>query len=159
MLCFLTLNEHASKRQSTSGARSLARFGSARAKPHHHLPSGVLSSVSLPQEREQLVALSLADRSVCWDRLLFSCKESVFKAWYPLTHRELDFEEASIVIEPTGHIFSARLLPAGPLVHGRRLQRLDGRWIVHDGLVLTAIAVLAASRLVRSTIRVRLPEP
>jgi 4'-phosphopantetheinyl transferase EntD len=116
------------------------------AEPHHDLPSGVLSSVSLPQERAQLVALSLADRSVCWDRLLFSCKESVFKAWYPLTHRELDFEEASIVIDPTRHTFSARLLPAGPLVHGRPLQRFDGRWIVHDGLVLTAIAVPAASR-------------
>lgn len=116
------------------------------AEPHHDLPSGVLSSVSLPQERAQLVALSLADRSVCWDRLLFSCKESVFKAWYPLTHRELDFEEASIVIDPTRRTFSARLLTTGPLVHGRRLQRFDGRWIVHDGLVLTAIAVLAASR-------------
>ncbi|MDQ1536619.1 MAG: hypothetical protein QOE58_1012 [Actinomycetota bacterium] len=114
------------------------------AEPHHELPSGVLPSISLPEERAQLASLSLSDRTVRWDRLLFSCKEAVFKAWYPVTHRELGFDEASITIDPVGRTFSGRLLPAGPLVQGRRLQRFNGRWLVRDGLVLTAITVLAA---------------
>ena len=29
--------------------------------------------------------------AVSWDRLLFSAKESVYKAWFPLTLRWLDF--------------------------------------------------------------------
>jgi 4'-phosphopantetheinyl transferase EntD len=114
------------------------------AEPHHELPSGVLPSISLPEERAQLARLSLSDRSVHWDRLLFSCKEAVFKAWYPVTLRELGFEEASLTIDPNGRTFSARLLLDGPLVQGRRLQQFNGRWIVRDGLVLTAITVLAA---------------
>jgi len=113
------------------------------AEPHADLPPGVLSTISLADERTQLSSLSLADRSVCWDRLLFSCKESVFKAWFPVTRRELGFEEASITIDPTGHTFTARLHPAKPLVQDRRLLRLDGRWLVHNGLVLTVIAVMA----------------
>ncbi|MFI7236042.1 4'-phosphopantetheinyl transferase superfamily protein [Streptomyces cyaneofuscatus] len=35
-------------------------------------------------------------------RLLFSAKESVFKVWYPLTGRELDFSEAEIGFAPAG---------------------------------------------------------
>jgi 4'-phosphopantetheinyl transferase EntD len=114
------------------------------AEPNHDLPAGVLSSISLPEERTQLAGLRLADRTVCWDRLLFSCKESVYKAWFPVTGRELDFEEASIAIDPVRHTFSARLLPAGPIFGGRRLQLFDGRWVVQDGLVFTAIAIMTA---------------
>ena len=33
-----------------------------------------------------------------WDRLLFSAKESVYKAWFPLARRWLGFEEADIEI-------------------------------------------------------------
>jgi 4'-phosphopantetheinyl transferase EntD len=35
-----------------------------------------------PEERELLATLP---GPVHWDRLLFSAKESVYKAWYPLT--------------------------------------------------------------------------
>jgi len=114
------------------------------AEPHHELPPGVLTTIARPEERAQLAKLSLTERSVCWDRLLFSAKESVYKAWFPVMHRELDFDEASITIDPVGHTFSARLLLPGPMVEGSRLQRFDGRWVVEDGLVLTAIVVLEA---------------
>jgi 4'-phosphopantetheinyl transferase EntD len=113
------------------------------AEPHDILPDGVLASIALPEESTQLAELGAADRSVCWDRLLFSCKESLYKAWFPLTGSWLDFEEASISIDSPGHTFSARLLVAGPSVHGRRLEIFPGRWLVRDGLVLTAITVLA----------------
>lgn len=113
------------------------------AEPHDTLPDGVLSSIALPEESTRLAELNVADRSVCWDRLLFSCKESLYKAWFPLTRRWLGFEEASITIDPVGHTFSARLLVTGPSVHGGPLQIFRGRWVVRDGLLLAAIIVLA----------------
>ncbi|MBD0707085.1 4'-phosphopantetheinyl transferase [Streptomyces sp. CBMA291] len=60
------------------------------------LPDGVLEAVTLPGERRHLA--ELADRAphISWEPLLFSAKESVFKTWYPLTGRELEFEEATV---------------------------------------------------------------
>jgi 4'-phosphopantetheinyl transferase EntD len=113
------------------------------AEPHVALPDGVLAAIALPQERARLAQLHAAERSVCWDRLLFSAKESLYKAWFPLTRRWLDFEQALVTIDPVGRTFSARLLVPGPTVHGRSLQTFRGRWRLHDELVLTAITVLA----------------
>jgi 4'-phosphopantetheinyl transferase EntD len=45
-----------------------------------------------------LAGLTAADSAVCWDGVLFSAKETVYKAWFPLTHRWLGFEQASITI-------------------------------------------------------------
>jgi 4'-phosphopantetheinyl transferase EntD len=83
---------------------------------------------------------------VCWDRVLFCAKETVYKAWLPLTHRWLGFQEANATIYPPtiGHTdgtFSARLLVTGPMIGGEQLTGFDGRWLIRDGLVITAIAV------------------
>ena len=107
------------------------------AEPHGELPEGVLDAVSLPAERRHLAGLP---SGVHWDRLLFSAKESVYKAWFPITRRWLGFEEASLEFAPDG-TFSARLLVPGPVLDGVELTGFAGRWLVDDGLVLTAIAV------------------
>jgi 4'-phosphopantetheinyl transferase EntD len=40
---------------------------------------------------------AVAERpEVYWDRVLFCIKESTYKAWFPLTHRWLGFEDASV---------------------------------------------------------------
>ena len=83
------------------------------------------------------------DAGVRWDRLLFSAKESVYKAWFPLTRRWLDFEEAVVIPDPAEGTFTARLLVPGPVVDGRTLTGFPGRWMVDRGLVATAITVLA----------------
>lgn len=84
------------------------------AEPNGPLPDGVLDLVSLAVERPRLEALAAAVPGICWDRLLFSAKESVYKAWFPLTRRWLGFEEAEVSIETDG-TFTARLLaPATP---------------------------------------------
>ncbi|MFG3198473.1 4'-phosphopantetheinyl transferase [Streptomyces sp. NPDC048208] len=114
------------------------------AEVHEPLPEGVLDSVSLPAERERHRALTAARPGVHWDRLLFSAKESVYKAWFPLTRAWLDFSEADIELVPAHGgrgTFHARLLVPGPLVGGTRLTGFDGRWLIGDGLVLTAVAV------------------
>lgn len=111
------------------------------AEPNGPLPDGVLDTIATPAEIGWLAG---ADGSgVCWDRLIFSAKESIYKAWFPLTRRWLDFESAVITPDPHAGTFTARLLVPGPVVDGERLSGFSGRWIVANGLVATAITVLA----------------
>ncbi|MEE1799444.1 MULTISPECIES: 4'-phosphopantetheinyl transferase superfamily protein [unclassified Streptomyces] len=109
------------------------------AEPDAPLPEGVLEAITLPSERSHLAALTARHAEVSWDRLVFSAKESVFKTWYPLTGRELDFSEAEIDIDPVRRTFHARLLVPGPVVGGRRIGEFPGRWIAAHGLIATAI--------------------
>ncbi|MGY1496211.1 4'-phosphopantetheinyl transferase family protein [Streptomyces sp. QTS52] len=131
-------------------ATDLASVG-IDAEPHQPLPEGVLESVALPTELAHLRALT-ADgpgthgNRVHWDRLLFSAKEAVYKAWFPLTGKWLDFSEADIAFSagPGPHpygTFRARLLVPGPVVDGRELGYFDGRWTVRYGLLATAVSV------------------
>ncbi|HSZ40472.1 MAG TPA: 4'-phosphopantetheinyl transferase superfamily protein [Trebonia sp.] len=106
------------------------------------LPDGVLDVVSLPDERARLRDLAEVP-GACWDRLLFSAKETVYKAWFPLAGRWLGFADADITISPADGTFAVRLLVEGPVVGGAPLTGFTGRWLARDGLVLTAIAVPA----------------
>jgi 4'-phosphopantetheinyl transferase EntD len=114
------------------------------AEPHDALPPDVLNTVTLPQERDRLAQLAATRPAVHWDRLLFSAKEAVYKAWFPLTRRWLDFDQADITFDggpdETGS-FYARLLVPGPVVGGVSLPGFAGRWLVRDGLLFTAIAL------------------
>jgi 4'-phosphopantetheinyl transferase EntD len=114
------------------------------AEPHDVLPAGVLGAVASRSEQAGLAALAAVRPDVCWDRVLFSAKESVYKAWFPLTGRWLGFEDASVSIDPSSQTFTARLLVDGPVVNGSLLTGFDGRWLVRDGLIVTAIVVKAA---------------
>jgi 4'-phosphopantetheinyl transferase EntD len=124
-------------------ARDVATVG-IDAEVNASLPEGVQAEIALPEEQSWLRELERERGTVHWDRLLFSAKESVYKAWFPLTERWLDFDEASISVDPSAGTFSARLLVSGPVLDGRRLTTFAGRWLVRDGLVLTAIALPAA---------------
>jgi 4'-phosphopantetheinyl transferase EntD len=115
------------------------------AEPAGTLPDGVLSQVSLPAERARLRELAAAAPGVCWDRVLFSAKESVYKAWFPLARRWLGFTEADVTIDPAGGTFRARLLVEGPVVCGRPVTGFTGRWLAADGLVLTTVTALPLS--------------
>jgi enterobactin synthetase component D / holo-[acyl-carrier protein] synthase len=123
--------------------RSLVRAVGVDAEPHAPLPDGVLDAISLPEERAWVARLAAERPDVQWDRLLFSAKESVYKAWFPLARRWLGFEEASLHVDATGRAFHARLLVPGPVVDGREITGFTGGWLVAGGLVLTAIAVPA----------------
>jgi 4'-phosphopantetheinyl transferase EntD len=113
------------------------------AEPHDELPDGVLGAVSSPEERKRLTALAAAAPGTHWDRMLFSAKESVYKAWFPLTQRWLGFEDASVTIDPDQGTFTAQLLVDGPRFNDVPLDGFTGRWLVGRGLIITAIAVPA----------------
>jgi 4'-phosphopantetheinyl transferase EntD len=110
------------------------------AEPDAPLPDGVLGVISLAAERDRLRDLAQSAPGPHWDRMLFCAKESVYKAWFPLTGRWLGFEQAEITLDPAGGTFSARLLVPGPEVDGRELTAFAGRWLARDGLILTAIS-------------------
>ncbi len=116
------------------------------AEPNAPLPAGVLGDIALPEERRMLAELARQDAAVRWDRLLFSLKEAVYKAWFPLTGSWLGFEDALASIDPGGGTFEARLLVPGPHLGGKELTSFQGRWLVRDGFVLAAIAIAAIDR-------------
>jgi 4'-phosphopantetheinyl transferase EntD len=131
---------HCDGYRAAAVARAADAFGiGIDAEPDQPLPEGVLDVISLPAEREQLRMLSRLRRAVCWERLLFSAKESVFKVWYPLASCELDFSEAEITIDAASGTFSARLLVEGPVVDGERLRGMTGRWDAQRGLLVTTV--------------------
>jgi 4'-phosphopantetheinyl transferase EntD len=113
------------------------------AEPHDTLPAGVLGAIAYGGEEARLAVLAAARPDVHWDRMLFCAKEAVYKAWFPLTHRWLGFEEASVTIDPVSRTFTARLLVDGPVVNGAAVTGFEGRWLVSDGLIATAIVVTA----------------
>lgn len=122
------------------------------AEPHAPLPDGVLGQVARAEERRRLAALARAEPQVHWDRLLFCAKEAVYKVWFPLAACWLGFEDAVLTFDPIGRTFQARLLKPWPRLGAVRggsgslgaefpPRVLEGRWLVRDGLVLSAIAL------------------
>ncbi|WP_405591786.1 4'-phosphopantetheinyl transferase [Streptomyces sp. NBC_01190] len=137
------------------------------AEPHGPLPQGVLDVIlATGAESDSLTALSARHPDIRWDRLLFSAKETVYKAWYPFHRRMLDFGEAELLFTrdpepPAGRdagapdsgthphppalargTYTARLLIPGPLLaEGVGPDVFTGRWIARADYVATAIVV------------------
>ncbi|MBT2488598.1 4'-phosphopantetheinyl transferase superfamily protein [Streptomyces sp. ISL-96] len=111
------------------------------AEPHGPLPSGTLGKVALPSERAHLAELSGGEPRVHWDKVLFTAKESTYKAWFPLTGRPLGFKDAEITLDPEQGTFDVRLRTQGPLTDGRELSGFSGRWTIGHGIVVSAITV------------------
>jgi 4'-phosphopantetheinyl transferase EntD len=106
------------------------------AEPDGPLPDGVGRRVLRDEERQWLTG---AAGGVAWDRVIFSAKESIYKAWFPLTGRWLGFDDAIVSIDPEDGTFQARLLVDCP----PPFREFTGLFLVEDGLVLTAIALQA----------------
>ncbi|WP_254061906.1 4'-phosphopantetheinyl transferase [Granulicella sp. L60] len=108
------------------------------AEPNEKLPEEVLGSIALWDEIILLQQLPAGD--VHWDKLLFSIKESVYKAWFPIANRWLDFKDARILINPQERTFKVELLaritdtPFNNTV-------IDGRYLMQDDLILSCICI------------------
>ena len=137
---------HCDGYQAVAVARAdqLASIG-IDAEPHDALPAGILDRVTLPAERVHLHALP---PGVHWDRLLFSAKESVYKAWFPLARRWLGFDDAAVLFRPgpdpaRGEFTADLLVDDLPVVAGRPVRTLHGRYAVTGGLLATAVTLPA----------------
>ena len=129
-------------RGAAVGRNGIVRSVGIDAEPHDVLPNGVLDAVSLPKERAELQQMPAG---LHWDRILFCAKEATYKAWFPLTHRWLGFEDAHITFEVDGSgsagTFRSKILIDPAAESGPPLTALAGRWTVRGGLALTAIAL------------------
>jgi 4'-phosphopantetheinyl transferase EntD len=105
------------------------------AEPHAPAPDGVLEAIAIPAELRRMPGLRVDDPKICWDRLLFSAKETTYKAWYPVTKRWLGFEDADITLNADGTFHSRILLPDTPIAG------FTGKWLVQGDVLVTAIAV------------------
>ena len=114
------------------------------------LPDGVLSVVS--SERERLALQRAAQRAPgqALGTVLFSAKEAVYKAWFPLAGRFLDFDEVELHLEVSARVGSrpgAGTAEAGGTWHARLLSvpspvsSIEGHWVIRDGFVVTVCGV------------------
>ena len=104
-------------------------------------PEGVAELVAFEGELEMLATLTRTCPETQWRRILFGAKESIYKAWFPLTHRWLGFENVRLMIDPTGN-FEARLNIDGFRADdGPPLSKLSGGFVVTRELISTAVTV------------------
>ncbi|WP_395727006.1 4'-phosphopantetheinyl transferase [Nakamurella sp.] len=108
------------------------------AEPNEPLPAGVLGLTASAAEIAQVDSLAAADPKVQWGRLLFCAKEALYKAWYPVQHRRLGFEDVDVKLGRDGW-FSCRLL--APTVDVGPFARCQGRWALDDRVLLAAVAL------------------
>jgi 4'-phosphopantetheinyl transferase EntD len=116
------------------------------AEPCTALAQGVLRRIASEQERASVAELSRFAPETPWGLLLFSAKESVFKACHPLLAHELAgeqlaFKQLPIELDAVSGAFTAQLEVPELTRTGSLHGALTGRWLVRDGLVLTALAL------------------
>lgn len=89
-------------------------------EPHAPPPAGMIGEAALPDERRHLARPARDHPQVGWERVPFSAKGSVCKAWFPLTGRWLGFLDRTVAPDPDSGTFTAVLRVPGP---GRRRTR------------------------------------
>jgi 4'-phosphopantetheinyl transferase EntD len=101
------------------------------------LHDGVADLICTGRERRWCSAR--AGDGVPWEAVVFSAKESVFKAWFPLTGRWLDYLDADIELDPDGGTFRVLALRSAA---GRPAPAdYRGRFLVTADLILTTAVV------------------
>jgi enterobactin synthetase component D / holo-[acyl-carrier protein] synthase len=116
-------------------ARDLGSIG-IDAEPNRPLPDRVLPRIALEGERAMVRELASSEPGVCWDRLLFSAKEAVYKTYYPLGTR-LTFSLASLSFDVDAHAFEVRI--DSRAISASPAMTLSARWTATDHLVVAAV--------------------
>jgi 4'-phosphopantetheinyl transferase EntD len=121
-------------------AAAAARVGGIRglgidAEVNARLPDGVVDLVFTPRERRSLAeapGLSLP-------ALVFSAKESVYKAWFPIAGCWLGYQDAEIDFDIAASRFNVRLLPSAPLDDLPARLAFAGRFAASEAHVFTVV--------------------
>ena len=101
------------------------------------LPDGVADLVCTGRER-RWCARQVGD-GVPWEAVVFSAKESIFKAWFPLTGRWLDYLDADIELDIDAGTFGVLALRSD--ADGPAPADFLGRFLVTADLILTTAVV------------------
>lgn len=104
------------------------------------LARNLVPMVCTKLESERLTLLPRPAGAADWHKLVFSAKESVYKAYYPLARTSLDFHDVDVVIEPGRGVFTAALVRRDiPAAAGSRT--FHGRYAFSTDHVYTAVAL------------------
>ena len=103
------------------------------------LEAGLVRLICTPAEAAALPGHPRLD-GLDWLRLVFSAKEAVYKAVAPMSGVFLNFHDVEVDFDTERGVFRARLVRA-PDPRLPDLGRLQGRFEIRDGLVLTGAAL------------------
>lgn len=105
------------------------------------LPTALWRHVLRPREQDAIERAPADVRAVA-ATLFFSAKESVFKCQYPLSGTFLDFHDVRVEIDWRTACFDAVFERPIPRLHAG--DRLQGRFRIDSGLLVTAVVLLEA---------------
>ncbi len=103
------------------------------------LPEGVTEMVTVGAESQMLAHLFEIEPTIAWDRLLFSAKESIYKAWFPLSGIWLDFKECELTIHVPSRTFIGKVLIPGVKTDAGILVGFNGTWTIYHRWIVTAV--------------------
>jgi len=106
---------------------------------HSALEPNIVKMILVPNE--QMMINDLPSRGgVHWAKVIFSAKESFYKAYFQIAEQYLDYLEAEFFIEPVNQSLSCHLLIPSPVsnLEGRTFQ---GKYEIVDDYVFTAFAI------------------
>lgn len=104
------------------------------AEPALPLPEGLDKRILVKTEFDTVDSFRDLGEITCWNRLIFSAKESVYKAWAPVAGRFLDFDEVTLTLTPESEntgTFTAQLSCLNPFF-------VAGGWTISSRLIRTA---------------------
>lgn len=106
------------------------------AEPDAPLPDEVGHAVLGGVERAMVSDME-HERPGSWGRVVFSAKEAVYKAWFPVCRSWLGFDDVRIRLHFNG-TFDAQLMndPQGVIP-----QVMHGRWASEAGVIATAVVI------------------
>jgi 4'-phosphopantetheinyl transferase EntD len=110
------------------------------------LPAQVRELVCRPEERRMIEVLERRDPTTPWGCVVFSAKESVYKAWNPLTGLWLDYEDIAVRLDAEQRTFRARLTGSRSPARSRLMAGLRGAWSADDALTVTTAVLPATDR-------------
>jgi 4'-phosphopantetheinyl transferase EntD len=123
---------------AVASAKDYASIG-IDAELNESLPAGVLDLIAVRAERAWLQ--DAPHGLVCWDRLLFSIKESIYKTWFPMEQCWLDFDQAVVEVDSRTSTFKAAILHPASLFPGV----IEGKYLVTHSLLLTCAWILPSA--------------
>lgn len=123
-------------------ARDFASIG-IDAEPAHDLSERLVNRIAGPNERASLSDLHASQPAIPWRRLLFSAKEAVYKAWYPLSGRWLAATDIEIGLDAAQGRFRVTRLACIDIACRCEPSSFVGSWLTEGGLLLTTAVVEA----------------
>ena len=116
------------------------------AEPNRSLTPRVLDRIASSTECEHVQYLRALHPHISFDRLLFSIKESIYKAVFSNSGDSLRFKDVRVLVNPNGN-FDAQI--TSPHL---RCASLQGNWGEHDGILGSIVTIHPIDPPARATV-------